>query len=207
MPRSASGAKTAEAIREAAAESFYRHGYEATTLRDVAATVGIQVGSLYNHIKGKDTLLRTIMVGIMDDLLAAQQDALKGVEDPADRLHAAVDCHVRFHATRARDVFVGNSELRALSPADRRKVIARRDKYEVKFRELVDALAADGRGDILDTRLQTYALLAMGSHVSTWYRPDGDRSLDEIVEIYTTMALRQLGLAAGARSTRRRAKA
>lgn len=194
MPRPASGVRTADAIQKAAAELFYQHGYEATTLRQVAAKVGIQVGSLYNHIDGKDDLLRSIMTGIMADLIGAQKAVINSHEDTIETLRAMMDCHIRFHAQRARDVFIGNSELRSLDKKDRRKVVAQRDEYEQMFRELIDKAGAEGRADVLDARLQAYAIVAMGTHVSSWYRPKGSMSLDEIVHVYTVMALRQLGV-------------
>lgn len=194
MPRPRGGVRTADAIQEAAAELFYKHGYEATSLRQVAAKVGIQVGSLYNHISGKDELLRNIMVSIMEDLLAALKDSVEGREDPAEALQAAIDCHIRFHAHRARDVFIGNSELRALAPRERRQVVSKRDEYEGLLRQLIQRVADDGRGNVIDVRLQAYAIVALGTHVSVWYRPKGNLSLDDVVSAYTSMIFRQLGL-------------
>ncbi|QUH01807.1 TetR/AcrR family transcriptional regulator [Saccharopolyspora erythraea] len=195
MPRPAGGVRTADAIQEAAAELFYQHGYEATTLRQVAQKVGIQVGSLYNHISGKEDLLRSLMTGIMADLLAAQKAVANSHADVIDALRAAIDCHIRFHAQRAREVFIGNSELRSLSKKDRNKVVSQRDDYEQMFRDLIERADQEGRADVLDPRLQAYAIVAMGTHVASWYRPKGAMSLDEIVETYTVMALRQLGVA------------
>jgi TetR/AcrR family transcriptional regulator, cholesterol catabolism regulator len=195
MPRPTGGVRTADAILEAATELFYQHGYEATTLRQVAAKVGIQVGSLYNHINGKEDLLRNIMLRVMDDLLAAQRTALRGRTDPVDRLRAAIDCHIRFHADRACEVFIGNSELRSLGGKDLKKVVDRRDQYEKALRDLIDAAAEQGRADVVDARLQVYAIVAAGSHVSTWYRPRGPMSIDEIVTKYIIITLRQLGVA------------
>jgi AcrR family transcriptional regulator len=203
MPRILNGLSTADAIREAAAELFHQHGYEATSLRQVAAEVGIQVGSLYNHISGKETLLRWIMVGIMEDLLAAQQEALAAHKKPLDQLRAMLDVHIRFHASRARDVFIGNSELRALSAECRAEVIRLRDRYELTLREVIERVAAEGRADVLDIQLQVFAIIAIGAHVSSWYRPEGTKSLDEIVETYIAMVFRQLGIATpGRRRTR-----
>jgi len=195
MPRPTGGVRTADAILEAAAQLFYEHGYEATTLRQVAARVGIKVGSLYNHISGKDDLLRSIMLGIMDDLLAAQRTVLRGRTDSLDCLRAAIECHIRFHADRAREVFIGNSELRSLGEKDRRTVVAKRDQYEKVLRDLIEKVAAEGRADVVDARLQVYAIVAAGTHVSTWYRPRGPMSLDEIVDKYIIITLRQLGVA------------
>ncbi|GCD96983.1 TetR/AcrR family transcriptional regulator [Embleya hyalina] len=196
MPRPTGGVRTADAMHEAAAELFYLHGYEATSLRQVAARIDIQVGSLYNHINGKDDLLRNIMLGVMNDLLAAQRTALRGRTDVVDRLRAAIDCHIRFHAGKAREVFIGNSELRSLGDKDRRTVVAKRDQYEKVLRVLVEEAAAQGRADVVDTRLSVYAIVAIGTHVSTWYRPQGELSIDQIVAKNIVLCLRQLGVSA-----------
>ncbi|TQC45774.1 TetR/AcrR family transcriptional regulator [Rhodococcus sp. WS4] len=189
------GARTNVAIREAAAKLFYEHGYEATSLRTVASEVGIQVGSLYNHISGKEELLTDIMVSVMDELLEAVNVALAGVEGNAvDRFKAAVDCHIRYHAEHAREVFIGNSELRSLSNGDLDEVLTKRAEYERLLQKLVKDVAKETGADVLDAKLQTYSILAQGAHVSSWYKPGGPKSLDKVVNTYITMALRQLGV-------------
>ncbi|MFD9663736.1 TetR/AcrR family transcriptional regulator [Rhodococcus sp. NPDC059968] len=189
------GARTNVAIREAAARLFYEHGYEATSLRTVASEVGIQVGSLYNHISGKEELLTDIMVSVIDELLEAVNNALVSVEGGAvGRFKAAVDCHIRYHAEHARETFIGNTELRALSDGDLDLVLAKRAEYERLLQKLVKDVAKETGADILDAKLQTYSILAQGAHVSSWYKPGGPKSLDKVVNTYITMALRQLGV-------------
>ncbi len=188
------GARTAEVIREVAAELFYEHGYEATSLREVASGVGIQVGSLYNHISGKDQLLTDIMTSVLQGLLDAFERSLGGIEDPIERLKSALDCHIRFHAEHRKQVFIGNSELRSLSGVDLRNVVKLRKTYEEDFRVLVAAAAEEGRADLVDLKMQVYAILAIGTHVSTWYKPGKGRDLDDIVRVYTEMIFRQIGL-------------
>ena len=46
-----------QAIRDAGLRLIYRHGYEVMSLRQLAREVGIQAGSLYNHISTKQQLL------------------------------------------------------------------------------------------------------------------------------------------------------
>ena len=189
------GARTNVAIREAAASLFYEHGYEATSLRTVASEVGIQVGSLYNHISGKEELLTDIMVSVMDELLEAVNNALVSVDGSAlDRFKAAVDCHIRYHAEHARETFIGNTELRALSNGDLELVLAKRAEYERLLQKLIKDVAKETGADILDAKLQTYSILAQGAHVSSWYKPGGPKSLDKVVNTYIKMALRQLGV-------------
>ena len=193
MPRN-TGGRTADAIQEAAANLFFQRGYAATSLREIASEVGIQVGSLYNHIDGKNELLRNIMVRIMNELSSAMAEATESAGGPVDRLRRALDCHIRFHATHSRDVFIGNTELRSLPEKDREIVIERRDEYEKLLRSLVQDVCDQGYGDAIDVRLQTYAIVAIGTHVASWYHSDGTLSLNEVVAAYTETILRQLNV-------------
>jgi TetR/AcrR family transcriptional regulator, cholesterol catabolism regulator len=186
------GARTAEAIRHAAVDLFYKHGYETTTLRGIADKVGIQVGSLYNHIPSKEKLLYSIMSEVMLDLLASLEKALEPWTEPVDRMRAAVECHVLFHAERAKEVFVGNSELRSLEPADRRAVVGLRDRYEAIFLQILERGGEAGVFWFTDAKLLTYAILATGTQVSSWYKPRGRLSLQQIASTYSDFVLRGL---------------
>lgn len=53
-----------------ALDLFARHGYEATTVRMIAAEAGVAQGLLYTHFRGKDDLLRAIV-----------DDGLRGVAE------------------------------------------------------------------------------------------------------------------------------
>jgi AcrR family transcriptional regulator len=59
--RTRRGAKTAERILDAAEALFAERGYAATTLRDVAAAVGVRNPSLYNHFPSKEALYAAVL--------------------------------------------------------------------------------------------------------------------------------------------------
>ncbi len=195
---------TAETITRAAVDLFYEHGYEATTLRQIAAEVGIQVGSLYNHISSKEELLFSIMSGIIEELLHELEAELEGVEDPVDRLRAAVGVHVFFHTARAREVFIGNSELRSLDATKRRTVVRLRDRYETFFAQILEDGVRAGAFEVSDLKLTTYAVLAMLTQPASWYQPGGRLDLDKIAEVYGDLILRALASPAARRKLSRR---
>jgi hypothetical protein len=132
------------------------------------------------------------MGGTMDDLNALMERALDGPVDPVDRLIAFVECHIRFHAERAQEVFIGNTELRALHAEARAELSEKRREYRKLLESLIVAVGAADEADILNARLHTFSIVAIGTHVAGWYREDGGLPLDEIIEIYTTMVLRSL---------------
>ena len=48
-------------LLSAAAQLFRDKGYERTTVRDIAAVVGIQSGSIFHHFKTKEEILFAVM--------------------------------------------------------------------------------------------------------------------------------------------------
>src|SRR5687768_14703863 len=113
------GPRTAEAIMKAGLELIYEHGYEAVSLRQLAQAVGIQSGSLYNHIRSKQELLVTLVVRHLGHLLESADEALSGIDDPAEALRAFIAFHMSYHMSRKREIYIANSELRSLEPENR----------------------------------------------------------------------------------------
>jgi len=187
------GPATLAAIRKSGLRLIYQHGYEALTLRELAADVGILSGSLYNHIKTKQDLLFTLVRDHMTDLLVNLDLALAGRDDPADALAAFVRLHVTYHMERRYEVYIANSELRSLEPANRAAIVAMRQAYEVRLIEILDRGVASARFDVADTRVGAFALIAMLTGICTWYRPDGPLSPEQIVALHTDLVMRGLG--------------
>jgi AcrR family transcriptional regulator len=181
------GPKTMEAIRKAGLRLIYSQGYEAMSLRKLAAEVGIQAGSLYNHITTKQDLLFDLIKVHMDELLERLDQALDGISDPEDRLQSFIAFHVGYHIARKREVFICYSELRSLEPKNYEIVVSLRQQYERKLIDILDDGIAEGRFTVADTTVAAYGILAMLTGVCTWFRPAGRMTKEEVVGIYTGM--------------------
>ena len=59
-PPSSNQSTTHDAILTAALALFSQKGFEGTSMRDIAAMVGITQGAIYKHFKGKDDVLAAI---------------------------------------------------------------------------------------------------------------------------------------------------
>lgn len=185
------GDRTATEIRHVALEQFAKHGFQATTLRHIAARVGLQVGSLYNHITSKGELLFEIMEAVLLDLLADQRPAAE-TSDVEVRLRGLIHNHVRFHGERANEVFVGNSELRSLTRWRRRRIVTLRREYEQLFQTTLEEGVQQGAFLDMDARTVAFGIIAMATSVSIWYSRNGRLSLEQVGEIYAAMALRAI---------------
>lgn len=59
---------TRDQIVEVAKQVFLAKGYAKTSMRDIAAGVGIGVSNIYNYFKGKDELFRHIVAPLLAEL-------------------------------------------------------------------------------------------------------------------------------------------
>ncbi|WP_436891274.1 TetR/AcrR family transcriptional regulator [Nocardiopsis dassonvillei] len=97
MPRT-HGDTRAE-IQEVALDLFGRHGYEKTSLREIAERLGITKAALYYHFRSKEDLLRALVEPLerdMEEFLTGLEEA--GAGDPAGVLGAYFDICVRHSA-------------------------------------------------------------------------------------------------------------
>src|SRR3712207_76196 len=93
-----SGPRTAAAIRRVGLRLIYRRGFEAMSLRELAAPLRINVASLYHYIRTRQDLLFELIREHMETLLAQTDAAL--AEAPAgatERLRAFIAHHVVYH--------------------------------------------------------------------------------------------------------------
>jgi AcrR family transcriptional regulator len=192
VTETARAARAAE-IRAAALELFTRRGYEATTMADIGAAVGIRGPSLYKHVTSKQDLLASLMNATMDDLLAAHAVAVAGTADPVARLRRAADAHVRYHARHRLEAFVGNREMRSLVEPHRRAVLARRSEYEQRFRSLIEDGVAAGVFHVASPRLASYAILDLGMGVAVWFREGAGPTENEVAWQYVEFAMGIVG--------------
>ncbi|MGY3452572.1 TetR/AcrR family transcriptional regulator [Bradyrhizobium sp. USDA 4353] len=183
------GPTTMEAIRKAGLRLIFEHGYEAMSLRQLAAEVGLQPGSLYNHISTKQELLAVLIQDHIRDLLGELEQALGDKQGAVERLRAFVAFHVSYHMTRKREVFIANSELRSLEPRNYEAVVALRGAYERRLADILTDGVKEGVFDVDDVQVATFAIIALLTGLCSWYRPGGRLTKDAIIAAHEKLVL------------------
>src|SRR5690606_7645075 len=183
------------AIRDAAATVMGRYGYEAVSMRQLAAEVGVQAAALYRYFPTKEELLFTLMHEHMEGLLRSWAEARPDGRSPAARLAAFVENHIRFHVARRHSTHVSNMELRSLSPARLTAILKLRSQYEKELRQILRDGAEAGIFHIDDVPLTAMAIIQMITGVIVWFRPDERLSVAQVAATYHTMTMRLVGAA------------
>ncbi|MCY1390265.1 HTH-type transcriptional repressor KstR2 [compost metagenome] len=169
-------------LLQMAAHLFRNKGFERTTVRDLAGAVGIQSGSIFHHFKSKDEILCSVMEQTIIYNTALMRASLAGASTVRERLLALIRCELQsIMGGTGEAMAVLVFEWRSLSPQGQAQVLALRNIYEQMWLDVLDEAKAAGliRGNIsLTRRFLTGAL----SWTTTWFKPQGSLSLDQIAE-------------------------
>ncbi|MBC3492451.1 TetR/AcrR family transcriptional regulator [Pseudomonas taiwanensis] len=86
----------ADVIRAAAIRLFAAEGFQSVSLRRIADFSGVQVGSLYNHIDGKQELLFELIYETEKNLLDVLKSAVAAQNNPLDKIKTYVESYYRY---------------------------------------------------------------------------------------------------------------
>ena len=159
-----------ERFLDAAAELFAENGYHATSIRDIARTLGVTPGAVYAHFSSKTELLLAVYAAGVARMCDCLDEAFDSDLEPWAALETACRRHLE---TLLGAAGYGRVVIRVL-PSDVAEVEAAlselRETYERRFRELIDALdLAPGT----DRSLFRLSLMGALNWSLVWFREGG----------------------------------
>lgn len=183
---------TSTEIRRVALEMFATRGYDATSIRDIAAAAGIKGASMYHHFSSKEEILWSLTEGALEGLATAWQTArfYADTDDPVSMLRAFVRADVAFHAEHRTEANLVNSQLKSLSAEHYSRAVQMRREFEHELSGIVRACVGTGRHAIPDHRVTVYAILQMIAAVASWFDPEGPLDVDQVASIYEELAVK-----------------
>ncbi len=174
---------------------FARHGFHATSVRDIGDTVGLTPANLYAYFESKEQLLAELVrVGHEEHHRRLRLALVEAAPGPVAQVRALTAAHVRVHAEYAMLSVVADNELHALRPALAAPSLVLRRESEAMFGDVVRRGVEHGLFDPPDPWLAVAAIAGMGLRVAHWYRADAPQSLDLIADTYAEFAVRLLGV-------------
>lgn len=179
-PRGRPGHDRATVLR-CAIEVFNARGYDATSVSDLAAALGVTKSAIYHHFASKQDLLAAALDEALSGLDTVVSAAATGTGPAALRLRATVRTAVRILAAHREAVTLllrvrGNSALE-------RSALERRRHIDEQLAALVRRAADDGdlRADI-DPDVASRLVFGMVNSLVDWYSPDGAVDADGLAD-------------------------
>jgi TetR/AcrR family transcriptional regulator, cholesterol catabolism regulator len=125
-------------IRQKAQTLFRERGYRATSMRDLAETLGMEAASLYNHISSKEELLQQICFAMAGQFFEAVEPVAASALGPKEKLRAAIEAHLGVIAANSDASAVFLHEWHHMGEPFLNDFKLMRRRYEKMFRVIVE---------------------------------------------------------------------
>jgi TetR/AcrR family transcriptional regulator, cholesterol catabolism regulator len=167
-------------------EVFERQGVTNTSLEDIAKAVGIKREAIYYYFKGRHDILLEIIQPQSMALLAGLRDIRESDLSAGEKLREAIKNHLLSYnpsylemsvALRDDHFFGDDGTLGELRETW--------NEYGTLWHKLIEEGQATGefRAD-LQPKLVSFAVLGMCNWLTRWFDPEGELTLDDIIETY-----------------------
>ena len=169
-------------ILQKAAAMFREKGFAATSMRDLAETVGIEAASLYNHIRSKNEILEAICFDVanrfntnLDVVEASKQASIPKVE-------SLLRFHIRQMVENYEEVYVADREWKHLEEPYLSNFQNQRRVYRKKFASIIEDGIQKHEIKKIDAPTAVLIMLHAVSGIESWHRSKArinDRELED----------------------------
>jgi AcrR family transcriptional regulator len=170
-----------DTLLDAAVALFNERGYEATSMDELAARLGVTKSAIYHHVPSKVELLRLALDRALDALFALTEETGATTGPAIDRLEYVVRGSVRVLVAELPFVTLllrlrGNSEIE-------RTALHRRREFDRVVTGIVRAAEHEGdvRADV-DPAVISRLLFGTVNSLTEWYRPDRGLTADDLAD-------------------------
>ena len=171
----------AQSVLFKAADLFYRQGYDATSMNDIAQAVELTKAGLYYYTKGKEDLLYKIMDFAMDCVERDIVEPAEEISDPTERLRFVVENHLKKIFDMGAAITVLTVEVTKLQPKLEKRVALRQRAYLDLVVSTIRELKRAKKLKPLDERLAALNVFSCILGVTRWYKPNGRFKKNRII--------------------------
>jgi AcrR family transcriptional regulator len=138
-------ARRQEQILEAAAKLFAEHGYANADTQLLAEKLGVGKGTIYRYFPSKEEVFLAAADRAMRMLHERVEAGIQGIEDPLDRIAAAIRAYLAFFAEHSEFVELLMQERAQFKDRKKPTYFQHREARVVQWQALYRALIAEGR--------------------------------------------------------------
>ncbi|MET0392199.1 MAG: TetR/AcrR family transcriptional regulator [Chitinophagaceae bacterium] len=171
-----------ELILQKAATMFREKGFAATSMRDLAESVGIEAASLYNHIRSKNEILETLCFDVANRFNANIELVESGAQSSISKLEILLRFHIRQMIEQYEAVYVCDHEWKHLEEPYLSNFHTQRRNYRKKFAAIIEEGIRKNEIRGIDAPTAVLIVLHAVSGIESWHRSRArinDRELED----------------------------
>lgn len=172
----------AAGIYRVAAELITQKGFDATSMNEIAQAANLTKAGLYYYVPGKKELLYSIVRYGMETIEEGVIVPCGAIKEPVARLREVVRRHTFLLTEIGGAITILTDEINGLTPAHRRRMIAKKRAYLEFVRETLEDLKKKGLLRSKNVHLASMNLFSIILGVARWYQPNGSETGEEIAD-------------------------
>lgn len=186
-------------IVDVAARLFAEKGFDATSLDDIASEIGTARSALYYYVSGKAELRSLIQIRRVHVLVEECEAIVASDSIAARKLAGLVHTHLAHFARHYPEsrgwTYITNGTM--VHDKSSEELHAEQRRVHATFRNVIQQGIRTGEFATADPSVAAMGILGMCHYVTTWYRPGGRRSIQQIGETFAVLAVSGLQAARG----------
>ena len=178
-----------ELILVKAAAMFREKGFPATSMRDLAESVGIEAASLYNHIRSKNEILEAICFEVanrfnahLDEIEASNLTSIQKVE-------TLLRFHINQMIENYESVYVSDREWKHLEEPYLSNFQSQRRNYRKKFTLIIQQGIEKKEIRSIDAATSILIMLHAVSGIESWHRSKTKITAQELEDNMITIMI------------------
>lgn len=179
-----------QAILDKGSVLFAEKGYDATSMRDIAAAAGVSKALLYHHFASKDEIYARVSFYATHNLYSFVEERIPSDGSAEVKLRAFMRAAATFFAEH-RSAWIAASNAFWSDP-DRHRLearIARRRAFEQSLRGIIQEGIDAGEFGATDPAMAGRLILSGINWMNRWFDPEKGLTAEEIVDQYADIVL------------------
>lgn len=195
-----------DAVIAEAARAFGRHGDKNVSLDDIAKILNVTKPALYYYFKNKQELIyecHELAMTIGDRVL---REATAAESTGYDRVTAFIKNYVSL-LTNEMGAPAILHDFGSMTPADQKKITARRRQFDLELRQVLEDGVRDGSIAPCDCKLAVFWFMGAISTIPKWFHAEGGLSGEQVADIFTGFLARGIQPTKSSTATARKTRA
>tara|TARA_B100000614_G_C14518927_1_gene481742 strand:- start:442 stop:1050 length:609 start_codon:yes stop_codon:yes gene_type:complete len=174
-----------ERILDGAAVLFAQKGFDASSISEIATTVGMSKAAVFHYFPAKQDIYDAIIVRALRGLKDQVSDAVNNDNASLDRLRLFMTSHASYFEKNFWSfvtMLIGYGGM--ATPTLKQEALALRDEYESLLREIIREGVKQEQIKDVDPVDTSRAILSMLNWMARWFKPGGEHSAAQVAEDY-----------------------
>ncbi len=182
--------KKKEEIILSAVKIVNEKGYQGATMEEIAAELLMTKGSLYYYFKNKEDLIFQCHAMVLEQATLELESIFNKKISNEQKLKRMIASHIQYAIEKKETFNMIFKPEKTFQMEQLEPILQKRNEYSNWFDQVIEEGVKTGEFKIKELKMARMILLGAVNWIQQWHKPNGDKTTEEIQEIYSEYLLK-----------------